>query len=219
MSPIEKPTSTRLGIFGGSFDPVHAGHLALARACLEDRDLDEVWFVPAAVAPHKPQEPVATGPERATMLERAIGDDPKLRVSRIELDRGEVSYTVETLAAIRRERPEAELFLLVGSDTLADLPTWREPARICELARLLVVRRAGQAEPDFEVLAELTTVSRREEFRALALAFTPPDISSSLIRHRLSAGESIEGLTPPGVVEYIRQHGLYGAIATPPDGD
>ena len=145
----------RLGIFGGSFDPVHFGHLLLAECCREERRLDQVWFVPAAVPPHKRPGAVASASQRVEMLRLAIGGHEAFHVSTLEVDRGGVSYTVDTLEAVRHEQPAAELFFLMGADSLADLPTWREPARICELASPIVVGRGGTPAPDYSVLAPL----------------------------------------------------------------
>ncbi|MEN0111436.1 MAG: nicotinate (nicotinamide) nucleotide adenylyltransferase, partial [Planctomycetota bacterium] len=124
----------RLGVFGGSFDPVHIGHVRLARACRDQASLDRVWFVPAATQPHKPGGPVASGEDRLAMLRLALADEPGLEASPIELDRGGVSYTVETLRAIAESQPAAELFFLMGADTLRDLPNWREPGEVLRLA-------------------------------------------------------------------------------------
>ena len=135
----------RIGVFGGSFDPVHLGHLLLAECCWRQAALDRVLFVPAAQQPHKPQAPRGGDADRVAMLRLAIAGRPEFDVSTIEIDRGGVSYTVDTLRALRAAEPDAELFFLMGADSLADLPQWREPAAICELATPLVVRRAGHA--------------------------------------------------------------------------
>src|SRR5688500_10806095 len=121
----------RLGLFGGTFDPVHYGHLLLAEACREQCRLDELWFVPAAVPPHKQERTLSPAKERVEMLRLAVGGHPAFSVSTLEIDRGGVSYTVNTLDAVRLSRPEATLFFPMGADSLVDLPTWREPRRIC----------------------------------------------------------------------------------------
>ncbi len=189
----------RLGIFGGSFDPVHCGHLTLARCCREQADLDEVWLVPAAVQPHKPEGPVASDADRLAMLRLATQGEPGQRVASLEVDRGGVSYTVETLRGIAEQQPEAELFLLMGADTLADLPHWREPEAVRRLATPLVVHRPGEAMPDAEGIQ--------------VVEMPGMDVSSSEIRRRVARGESIEGLTPEGVAEYIQRAGLYRSVA------
>ncbi len=136
-----------LGLFGGSFDPVHYGHLLLAECCREQLSLDQVWFMPAATPPHKQDAKLSEGAKRVDMLRLATGGEPAFVVSTMELERGGVSYTVDTLAAMHSQMPDSELFLLLGSDSLADLPTWRGPERICELAIPVAVRRAGGPRP------------------------------------------------------------------------
>src|SRR5262245_62009417 len=127
---MASPLLKRLGIFGGSFDPVHNGHLLLAECCREQCRLDEVWFLPAAAPPHKLGHVLAPAKARIEMLELAISGHEAFRVSPLEIERGGVSYTVETLRAIALQEPQAALFLLMGADSLRDLPTWREPEEI-----------------------------------------------------------------------------------------
>ncbi len=184
---------TRLGIFGGSFDPVHVGHLAIALAALQTVPLDEVLFVPARRSPLKEQGPVASEEDRYAMLVRAIGDEPRFGLSRIELDRDGPSYTVETLEELKEQ---GELFLIVGSDALAELPRWRSPERIRELATVLVARRPGVPDPD--------PSSGARVFDAPCL-----DISARELRARASRGLSLRYLVPDGVWQHIEHHGLY----------
>lgn len=199
----------RLGIFGGSFDPVHYGHLLLAECCRETLALDEVWLVPAATPPHKQQRTLAPGKARLEMLELALADHEQLRPCALELERGGVSYTVETLSAIRQQRPEAELLLLLGADSLRDLPTWRQPERIVELALPVVVRRGGAPEPDFSVLEGLVTPQRLEAIRRVQVEMPLIELSSTDLRRRARLGLSLRFRTPRAVEEYIRAHGLY----------
>jgi nicotinate-nucleotide adenylyltransferase len=206
----------RLGIFGGTFDPVHYGHLLLAEWCREACALDEVWFVPAAVAPHKQHQAAATAADRVEMLQLATGGHPALVVSRIEVDRGGVSYTVDTLAAVRRDRGDAKLFLLMGSDSLADLVEWREPARICELAMPVVVHRGGTPPPDFRPLAAFVSSARIDALTRHIVDMPQIELSSSEIRRRVAAGRSIRYQTPRAVEAYIASHQLYRS--TPSDG-
>lgn len=199
----------RLGIFGGSFDPVHLGHLLLAEACREEARLDEVWFMPAATPPHKCQVTLASGKQRIEMLELALAGHAALRVSRLEIDRGGVSYTVDTLRAIRDERPIDELFLLMGGDTLADLPKWREPAAILELATPLCVQRHGSPPPHYEAIASLVTTKRLEQIRQLHVEMPIVELSATEIRDRVRTGRSIRYRTPRAVEKYIETHALY----------
>lgn len=190
----------RLGLFGGSFDPVHNGHLELARCARDQAQLDEVWFIPAAMQPLKPHGPRASAKHRLAMLELALAAEPRFSVSTLELDRGGVSYTVDTLREIHAQFPDAKLFFLMGADALHDLPNWREPAEILRLATPLVVRRPGEQPLDDPVLPAHAII----EMPALA-------ISSSEIRRRVAAGESIADLVPAEVADYILRFALYSS--------
>jgi nicotinate-nucleotide adenylyltransferase len=195
----------RLGIFGGSFDPVHNAHLALARVCQQQARLDEVWFTPTAIQPLKHKGPRASDSARVEMLRLAIDDEPTWRVCTIELDRGGFSYTVDTLRQIREELPEAALFFLIGADALNDVAKWKEPHDIFRMATPLVVHRAGQPRPDFDKLGKLCT----EETKPKSIQMPAMEISSSEIRRRVAGGESVDGLVPGPVAEFISEHRLY----------
>ncbi len=197
----------RLGIFGGTFDPVHNGHLLLAEQCREQCRLDQVWFIPAGVPPHKLQRTLAPGKARAEMLELAVAGHDSLRVDRRELDRSDPCYTVETLAGLNSEDPTRELFFLMGADSLAEFSTWREPRRIVELAQLAVVNRGGAAVADAGPLRALLgeTLTSRIHF----VTMTGVDVSSSDIRRRIREGKSIRYMVPRAVECYIETHGLY----------
>lgn len=211
----EPPTSVyclpfmRLGLFGGTFDPVHYGHLLLAEYCREQCRLDEVWFLPAATPPHKQTRQLAPAAARIDMLALAIGGHESFSVRTIEIERGGVSYTVDTLAELRAGDKERELFFLMGADSLIDLPTWREPARICELAIPVVVRRPGASPPDFSLLAALVSRGRLAEIEAHTVEMPPIGLSSSEIRRRVATGRSIRYQTPRAVEKYIEAQGLY----------
>ncbi|MDX1945682.1 MAG: nicotinate-nucleotide adenylyltransferase [Pirellulaceae bacterium] len=199
----------RLGIYGGSFDPVHYGHLLLAECCREGCSLDQVWFVPAATAPHKRDRRSAPAKARLEMLELALAGSDALRVCSLEIERGGVSYTVETLAAIATQQPAARLFLLMGADSLVDLPTWRAPERICELALPVIVRRAGLPEPNLSLLAPFVTGDQLAEIRALQVEMPLIEHSSTDLRTRAAAGKSLRFRTPRAVEKYIESQGLY----------
>lgn len=200
----------RLGIFGGTFDPIHYGHLLLAECCREQCELDRVWFVPAAIPPHKQARDVSSAEQRIEMLQLAVGGHAAFEVSRLEVDRGGLSYTAETLAAVAGQAPDAQLFFLMGADSLSELPTWREPARVCQLATVIVVRRPGSPPPDFDCLAELVPADRLEAMRQAQVEMPLVDLRSSDLRAQVAAGRSIRYRTPRAVEEYIRSHGLYG---------
>lgn len=199
----------RIGLFGGSFDPVHYGHLLLAECCREQLSLDQVWFMPAAVPPHKRDRALTDGAKRVDMLRLATGGEPAFVVSTMELDRGGVSYTVETLAAMHEQMPESEIFLLLGSDSLVDLPTWREPERICELAIPVAVRRAGSPAADFGVLAKFVLPQRLNQFAQYSVEMPLVELSASEIRQRVALGKSIRYRTPRAVEQYILAESFY----------
>lgn len=199
----------RLGIYGGSFDPVHYGHLLLAETCREQCRLDEVWFIPAATPPHKQRRDMTAAKLRVEMLQLAIGGTPEFRVSSLEIERGGISYTVDTLAEIQRQRPDAQLFLLMGADSLSDLPGWHEPRRICEMAIPVVVHRAGSPPPDLFVLGDLLTLERAAEARRNQVTMPLIDLSSSELRQRVMERRSIRFRTPRAVEKFIETHGLY----------
>lgn len=199
----------RLGLFGGSFDPVHYGHLLLAECCREQRRLDRVLFLPAAVPPHKQAQELTPAQTRIDMLELAIAGHEPFAVSRYEIERGGVSYTVDTLRHFRQEDPDGELFFLLGADMLHDLPHWREAAEVCQLAIPIVVRRAGFEEPDFGCLADLAAPARIELFRQHRVDMPEIQLSSSEIRRRVAAGESIRYRTPRAVERLIQTQGVY----------
>ncbi|MDZ4817361.1 MAG: nicotinate-nucleotide adenylyltransferase [Planctomycetota bacterium] len=199
----------RLGIFGGSFDPVHYGHLLAAESCREQANLDDVWFVPLAVPAHKSPQDISAASDRIDMLKLAAAGHQSLRVSSLEIDRGGISYTVETLEQLHGDQPDNELFLILGADSLADFPTWRNAERICELAALLVVRREGYPEPNFRVLAEFVDRKRIEHFKSLQVEMPAIGLAAREIRHRVASGRSIRYRTPRAVERYIETHGLY----------
>jgi nicotinate-nucleotide adenylyltransferase len=204
----------RIGIFGGTFDPVHFGHLLLAESCREQLRLDEVWFVPAAIPPHKREQHVTTPAARVEMLKLAIGGNEAFRVSEIELAREGVSYTVDTLTEIRRQQPSAELFLLIGADTLHDLPNWREPQQVCTLALPVAVCRPGSPEPTYDALATLVSAERLQQIEAHRVDMPPIGISSRDLRRRAAAGLSLRYQTPRAVEKYVETHGLYRPAVT-----
>jgi len=199
----------RLGVFGGTFDPVHFGHLLLAECCREQCRLDQVCFVPSAVPPHKQERTLTPAEIRIEMLELAIAGNESFSISRHEVDHGGVNYTVDTLRHFRTAHPAAEVFFLLGADMLLDLPHWRETAHVCELATLVVVRRTGLPEPDFACLAGLASPERIACFRQHRVEMPPVGISATDIRRRRAAGLSIRYQTPRAVEKYIETQGLY----------
>lgn len=179
----------RKGVFGGTFDPVHMGHLVIAEAAAEAYALDRVLFVPCARPPHKSADGLAPAEDRLEMVRMAIEANPRFEVCDIEVRRGGVSYTVETLEALHQGDPDAELWLILGADMAATMPSWRSIERVRELARPCVASREGYEGGGFR----------------------PPTIgiSSSDIRGRIASGRSIRYLVPDPVRRYIEDRGLY----------
>jgi nicotinate-nucleotide adenylyltransferase len=204
----------RIGVFGGSFDPVHWGHLRLAECCWQQAKLDRVEFVPAAQQPHKPAGPVASPADRVAMLRLALAQRPEFAVSTVELDRGGVSYTADTLRELHERQPADQLYFLMGADSLADLPNWREPAEICNVATPLVVHRPGAAEPNFDALRPLVSAKRLAEIRSVQVEMPATPVSSSQIRRLIAEGGDWQSLVPVAVADYIVQRRLYTDVGS-----
>jgi nicotinate-nucleotide adenylyltransferase len=184
----------RLGLLGGSFDPIHHGHLIVARSLRESLGLDRVILMPAGAQPLKEGRHAGPAEARARMVELAVAGEAGLVADRLEVERPGPSYTVDTLRALRERDPDASLTLLVGSDAAADLPRWRESELLPGLARIVLFARPGVPVPTLG-------------FRALPVP--PVDISATDIRARVRTGRSIRYLVPEAVAAYIAEHGLY----------
>ncbi len=202
----------RVGILGGTFNPPHLGHLALARHARSELGLQRVLLMPANIAPNKPAEREDPGPEhRLQMCRLAVVDEPGLEASALEIERGGASYMVDTLQAIHDTHPDAELTLIVGADTARTLPGWREPARLLELAGLAVAERDELDPQDAsEVLVGLHPAPRAARLRMGKIA-----ISSSEVRQLVAAGRPVTELVGQAVAGYIAEHGLYRAAPAP----
>ena len=194
----------RIGIYGGSFDPVHYGHLLLAECAREQLELDTVLFMPAATAPHKQQHTATSAAARVEMLKLAIGGHRAFEVSDLEIERGGVSYTVDTLTTLCKQYADAELVLLVGADTLVDMPNWKDPEKIVALARIGVVERTGSA-------IQATALPGAE---VLGVRMPRMDLSSREMRAKVARGESIRYCTPRAVEQFIDAGGFYRATVT-----
>ena len=197
----------RLGLLGGTFDPIHLGHLILAEACREACELDEVWFLPTGNPPHKEASEITEARQRIEMLEMALAGVREFKINDMEVRRTGTTYTVDTLTELKEEDSDRELFFLIGADSLHDFPTWREPERIAELATLLVVNRAGREMPEIDSLSE--------KIRNSVQIVTIPDIgiASSDLRRRVAEGNSIRFQVPRSVEVYIEQHQLYRTVS------
>jgi nicotinate-nucleotide adenylyltransferase len=199
-------TGVRLGILGGTFDPIHYAHLVVAEECRYRLDLDHVLLVPSAQPPHKQGRRVAPAADRLRMVELAVANNPRLRVSRLEVDREGPSYSVDTVRALRQEHgPEAELFFIIGVDALSEMITWREPRALLRLCKLAVVSRPTYNLDLTPLLPRLPELAER----VVRVPVPALDISSTDLRRRVARGEPIKYQLPEAVELYIREHGLY----------
>ena len=199
----------RVGIFGGTFDPVHAGHLILAEQGREQGRLDEVWFVPAAHPPHKEIPTPTRFEQRVEMLALAIAGHPAFRIDELESERPGPSYTADTLVELRRRHPSHEFWLLIGSDTLGDLPHWHQPQRVVESAGLLVMTRPGSSSLTAEELRARLHLPEQTPLRLKTVETPQIDISSRDLRRRAAAGCSLRYFLPRAVECYIHDKKLY----------
>jgi len=200
----------RLGLFGATFDPVHFGHLLLAEQCREQCELDEVWFLPAGAPPHKQNADISAGRIRAEMLELAIAGHQSFAMNCMELDRAGTTFTVETLQQLHDENPSRELFFIVGADSLADLPTWREPQQIARLATIVAVNRGIDSTAENAQLDTVREVLGESVADRIGFVKMPGiGLSATDIRQRVREGRSIRYMTPRSVEQYIVEHRLY----------
>jgi nicotinate-nucleotide adenylyltransferase len=198
----ERSAPERIGIFGGTFDPPHVGHLIVAHDAAERLELDRLLLVVAGHPPHKPAERYSEPRVRLEMLRAALEGDPMLAASDLELERAGPSYTVDTLRQVGRAHPNAELHLLIGADQWRELGSWKDPRELGRLATIAVMARAGE---------DPTRVDPGIGVACTAVPVTRIDLSSSEVRARVRAGRSIRHLVPSAVEEIIRAHGLYRA--------
>jgi nicotinate-nucleotide adenylyltransferase len=203
----------RIGAFGGTFDPIHLGHLIMAEQCREQAALDQVWFIPAPRPPHKQDKELASFAQRVEMLALAIAGYPVFKIDETEKNRPGPSYTVDTLAELKLRHPEDEFFLIVGADSLEDFPLWYQPVRILELASLLTVDRPGWKFPAIAEVEARLNLPPGVSFRSQVVHFPLIDISSTDIRQRAGSGRSIRYLVPRAVEVYIQEKKLYQAHA------
>jgi nicotinate-nucleotide adenylyltransferase len=196
----------RIGILGGTFNPPHLGHLVAAQEAYRELDLDQVMLIPAGIPPHKPvdDEP---GPEhRLELCRLAVREDERFTVSDLELRRDGPSFTVDTLKLLRSQSPSDDLYLILGGDIAAGLPKWHEPERVLELATVAIAKRRGTAKAAVDdALAQLKGGERARFFQMPRI-----EISSTMVRRRVRAGQPIRYFVPDGVMHYIERHGLYG---------
>lgn len=188
----------KLALFGGSFDPVHLGHLLVAQAAREELGVDRLFFIPAAQSPFKPDARPTAASDRLQLLRLALAGKTWCSVDDQEIRRGGISYTIDTLRDYARRFPGAELFYLIGADNVAKLPQWREATELARIAQFVVIPRPGEGE-----------MRLPDGFRGRTLAGFPMGVSSSQIRARVKSGQPIDHLVPAAVGEAIRNRELY----------
>lgn len=198
----------RIGILGGTFDPVHIGHLIIAEESRYRLDLEKVVFVPAGTPPHKPDEPVSEKEHRYRMTVLATEDNPAFEVSRVEIEREGPSYTVDTLGELRKLYGlDAELFLIMGADSLLEILTWHRPEEIVKRCRIVAAGRPG-----YDLTQAEQALSKEFMERVIFLEVPDIDISSTELRSRAAAGIPIKYLVPRAVEGYIKNNNLYGTV-------
>jgi nicotinate-nucleotide adenylyltransferase len=188
----------KLGLFGGSFDPVHLGHLLVAQAAVEELGLDRLFFVPAAQSPFKPENEIAPAEIRLQLLRLALAGKANYEIDGQEIRRGGISYSIETLRDYAKKFPAAKLFYLIGADNISKLNEWREPDELAKLAEFVAIPRPGEIAVEFP-----------KPFRGKILKGFPVEISSSQIRARVKAALPIENLVPPFVAGAIHAAKIY----------
>ncbi len=212
----------QIGFFGGTFDPVHNGHMAVARAAIEQLYLDELLFIPAASPPHKSDQHITPFSGRVAMLELALADEERFSVSTIEAERGGPSYTIDTLTLFRKRLgPDASFYFIIGLDAFAEITTWKKYRKLLADYNFVVIDRrshfkSGVKEVVMRFFGEYQQVKEgvrqsQEGSRIYSLSMEPVQVSSSMIRERLGQKQGISGIVPQGVGKYIYANGLYGS--------
>lgn len=222
----------KIGILGGSFDPIHLGHLGLARDVLKQLNLDAIWFIPAWLSPHKQDQTPADAAHRLHMLTQALAPFPKFQVSEIELDQKGVSYTIDTLTALQKRFPDREWFLILGMDAFRDFSSWKNVREILQSVHLTVATRPGYPDDPHNLPSLLDrlplsyalgreqngvqTCHCGESEKTISFCeIEPLDISSNEIREKIQRGQPVKKMLPPQVEGYIMTHRLYQANPQP----
>ncbi len=197
----------KVGIIGGTFNPIHLGHLILAERAYEEFELDEILFIPAGISYFKDQSTVLDKKTRITLTGGAIGDNPHFALSTIECDRAGNSYTYETLEELKRHNPDTQYYLIIGADSLVQMELWQKPENILRDAVILVAKRQGPTTQEFLDKMEEIKTKYNADIRVIPCTYI--DISSTEIRERVKAGKSIKYLVPEETENYIKKHHLY----------
>jgi len=192
----------RIGIMGGTFDPIHIGHLIAAECAREQAGLDEVWFMPTYVPPHKTDAPLASAEERLTMVRLAVDGNPSYRANDFELRKGGVSYTVDTMRQLKEEHPEYAFFFIVGGDMIDYLPKWHRIDELSQMIGFIGLARPGSVADVSRLPAGIAGAVRMAEMPLI-------EVSSTWIRGRIAAGRSIRYAVPEAVHAYIKEKRLY----------
>lgn len=187
-----------LGLYGGSFDPIHTGHVLVGQAAVEELELQRLFFIPAARSPFKPDQQPAPSEQRLALIRLALAGRPDCEVDEVEIQRGGTSFTIDTVRYFQQRFPAAKLFYLIGADNVPGLPKWREAAALAELVEIVVIPRPGQEQ-----------IPLPPPFRGRYLEGFSFGVSASQIRARIMAGKTIAHLVPPAVAEAIRNNRLY----------
>lgn len=215
-------TASRIGVLGGTFDPVHLGHLAAARSADQSLGFDRLLFIPSHAPPHRPDSPRASGYHRLQMTALAVAGVAGWEASDLELARGGASFTFDTLTTLRQREPASQFFFITGADAFAEIASWRRYPELLELAHFVVIARAGTSFDRIRTrLPQLSSrmvacdvaspaACRAANFPSIFLVNADtPDVSSTEVRRRAAAGEPLTGLVPDAVARYITEHRLY----------
>ena len=197
----------KVGIIGGTFNPIHLGHLIMAERAYEEFDLDEILFIPAGVSYFKDQSIILDKKTRIALTGGAISDNPHFALSTIECDRAGNSYTYETLEELKRHNPDTQYYLIIGADSLVQMELWQKPENILRDAIILVAKRQGPTTQEFLDKMESIKAKYNADIRIIPCTYI--DISSTEIRERVKSGKSIKYLVPEVTENYIRKHHLY----------
>ena len=197
----------KVGIIGGTFNPIHIGHLILAERAYEEFELDEILFIPAGISYFKDQSTVLDKKTRITLTGEAIGENPHFALSTIECDRAGNSYTYETLEELKAKNPDTQYYLIIGADSLIQMELWQKPENILRDAIILVAKRNGPTTQEFLDKMEEIKIKYNADIRVIPCTYI--DISSTEIRERVKAGKSIKYLVPEVTENYIKKHHLY----------
>ncbi len=203
-TPVPHP-SRPVGLLGGTFNPVHEGHLSIAREAMRLFDLGAIWFIPCAIPPHKPADGLASNEDRLAMLRLAIADEPRFDVLPIEFQRPGKSYTVDTVQALRAQHPGVAFVFIIGADTLPELHTWHLPLQLLSMIRVVTLARPGFS-PDSAAIR--LPPPWPDQLLADVRTGHPLDVSSRAIRAKIAAGQPVP-LVPDSVIRYIQEHQLY----------